>query len=429
MRSALLSSLLQTGFNVLLYIVLIRLLPVEQMRTWVLYVTVTAFADMARQGFVYNATVRFWAANPEHRGQIAGASLMLSLMASGLAGCAVLALSFPLSRLWGAPELPGLAACYLPFAMAFGLLRWLEMLQIASENFKAQVWSGGIFGGGLLAGVACLAFGGPITLFEVVQIQTVVAVVAALFLIKKYGWPQKMVFWDLVWMRELVRFGRVSAGTSLFSMLFNKADVLLLGALLPGPAVVLYDAASRLYNYLDLPLNAISQVYYPKLSRAFGQQNRAEATQLFQSAVGQLLAVMAPLIVCFLVGAPLLIRLFCGEKYLAAAPLLQILVLATFAKPWGRVGGIMLDASGQPLANFVLLVLSAAVTIGLNFTFITLFGVWGAAVASCLSLWITVVLGQCWLHRQLPVNQSAIFQETRDALSGGRLFKKLIFSN
>lgn len=84
MKQTLLNTLLQTGLNVILYAVLVRLLPEDEMRTWILFLTLVAFAEMTRHGFIFNTTIRFLANQPSEKASIASAALVLGIGASML---------------------------------------------------------------------------------------------------------------------------------------------------------------------------------------------------------------------------------------------------------------------------------------------------------------------------------------------------------
>jgi O-antigen/teichoic acid export membrane protein len=138
MRLALLGGFAQTGFNMLLYVLLVRSLPVSDMRSWVMYMTLTSFADMARHGLVYNGTIRRLTQPDASAPETTAAALVLSLLVS-MAFALVFWISAPqLAVFFDAPLLLDLSKMYLLFAPLWAMLKCIEMVHIAKQNFSVS---------------------------------------------------------------------------------------------------------------------------------------------------------------------------------------------------------------------------------------------------------------------------------------------------
>lgn len=396
------------GFNIVLYALLMRWLPAGELPAWVLYLMLVAIADMARQGFVHNALVRHLAdaADSTEASVIRGTSLMWAVVASAGTGGMLALASWPLSRLWSTPHLIDLAVWYLPMSLSWGLNRWCESVLMSRERFGSIFFSG-LFYGALTLGTVVFRHNiGSLSGVQVVQIQALAAALTAIVLavthpeLRSLGRPARQ------WAARLFHFGKFTFGTNLLSMLLNKADMMLIGALLPAQSVVLYDIAGRLFGYFDVPLNSLAQVYLPRLSK-LGRQPEALA-RAYEAAVSSLLKVVIPVAVVGIVMAPQLVTWLGGNSRTAAADLLRVMALATLIKPWGRIGGIALDATDRPQANTILLIFSAAVSLTLQYLLISSMGLTGAAIAVAATIWLTVWPGQWWISRQIPFQHRRI---------------------
>ena len=83
-----------------------------------------------------------------------------------------------------------------------------------------------------------------------------------------------------------------------------------------------------------------------------------EVSKLYEKSVALLFLISMPIaIFVFLFAEPIIIIL-AGQEYLEATIVLKPLVLAGLIKPWGRLFGITLDAIGQPVLNFKMLIVS-----------------------------------------------------------------------
>ena len=108
------------------------------------------------------------------------------------------------------------------------------------------------------------------------------------------------------WVKRLFDYGRYGMGTNLSSMIFQRTDVLLLGAFVPPFGLAVYNVAIRLISYIDFPLNSLGLALLPKLSAAHQGNNTEGVSRMYEKSVGWLLAITIPSTVF----------VFCGAKYI-----------------------------------------------------------------------------------------------------------------
>jgi O-antigen/teichoic acid export membrane protein len=187
-------------------------------------------------------------------------------------------------------------------------------------------------------------------------------------------------------------------------------DIMMIGYYLNPAAVAVYNVATRITNYMEVPMSGLSQAVYPRIAMANNTGSRTAVADLYEKSIGLLLAILLPMGLGVWLLADWVVLLVAGKAYLAAAPLLQILVLAVMMKPWGRLFGITLDAIGRPRLNFALLALSLVANVVLNALLIPRWGLHGAAAATSASIGLLVVSGQVLMASILPVQQRRIWQ-------------------
>jgi lipopolysaccharide exporter len=107
---------------------------------------------------------------------------------------------------------------------------------------------------------------------------------------------------------------------------------------------------------------------------------------LYERSVGLLVAMILPVAILCLIFAKWIIIIIAGEDYIEAAPILQIIILATLIQPYIRQFGTTMDSIGKPKINFYLLVFIAVINIGTNYFFISTFGLIGAAFGTLTAL-------------------------------------------
>ncbi|MBV6429693.1 MAG: hypothetical protein KIPDCIKN_04268 [Haliscomenobacter sp.] len=416
----------QLGFAFLNFLLLVRIWPERDLGVWTLYTALTAFAEMARMGLTQNGTISLSKKHPGETPLILSAGIALNLTAGLTLGLLLAAAAPILGILWSAPELLSLAWQYLPFALLYGTARYFDNAHILRDDFKGVFWSKFAFGA-FFSGALWWQKDG-LTLQEAAMWQNAAATLSlAVFLLYR---PQYLRFGALQrqWIGRLFQFGKYAMGTNLFSMLYNKLDVMLLGALLNPAAVAMYNVASRVINYIELPLTGLSQMLYPKVAEAFNSQGNIAVARLYERTLAVLLAAMIPFTGMVMLFAKSILHALAGPQYVSSAPLLQILLLAVFPKIWGRLFGITLDAIGNPRLNFFVLA-GSMVSNGLfSLALVPWWGNMGAAFAVLFSVIVNVTVGQRLLSNIIPIRQANIFNAWGAALSRlpmGHLWQKV----
>lgn len=423
---SLLANIAQLGFNFLAFLVLVRMLSQDDFGIWVLYLTLTSFAEMTRMGFVQNGFVKFYTESDDRgkREWISTAFILSTLV--GLAGALVLwGLSFFLADLWSADILIQIIPWYILYAFLFGSLKLTEFVQIAKQDFR------GVFIANVLYGVFFLGsilyywyFELSIELYMLIILQSIAALIALGFILLyqtsyfRFGAFNQAFFW------KLFHFGKYVFGTNFSSMLFNRMDVMMLGAFINPIAVSLYNVASRVNNYMEVPMNSLAQVIYPRIAEKQAE-SLAEVGKLYEKSIALLLLVTIPASIFVFIFAEPIVIILAGREYLEATLVLKILVIAGLIKPWGRLFGITLDAIGQPVLNFRMLMLSLVINIILNATLIPIMGLEGAAIATLLAIWITIILGQILLSKRLKIDHFNIFRLMIEYIQSGTSLLKV----
>ncbi|MBX2876924.1 MAG: flippase [Saprospiraceae bacterium] len=401
----------QLGLAFVSFLLLVRAMSPYDFGVWVLFLTPTSFAEMGRIGLTQNAVVKFYVEAEADRAKIFTAGLVLNVLCTLILSLLLIALSYPLASLWSAPELPALMLWYPAIALVHGTARYLDAIHMGQHDFKGIFWSKSLYGAGFIIGIIWIWWNlGQVELAYLPGLQLIAAVPSLLvYAIYKRSY---LTLGPLVkdWIKQIFHFGKFVLGTNFSSMFFNKVDLLMLAFFLNPIAVGLYNVATRITNYMEVPMSGISQAIYPRLAQVGQEQGYLKVGALYERSVGYLLALTIPIVgIVFFFPEPI-IQLVAGTQYREAAPVLSILVIAVLVKPWGRLFGITLDAIGKPKLNFYFLLSGLLLNIILNGIMIQFWGLKGAAIATLLSLWTFVIAGQLFIGRIIPIRQSEIWR-------------------
>lgn len=384
----------------LAFILLAQHLSPVQMGGWSFYLLLFSMAEGLRVSFVHNAWIylsRKESADPAAWKAAAwGLQMLLSLALMPI----VMALGWGAAAYWQMPVLGTLTSLYPALALASGLYQLT-----LSESVNAMAFTK-VQKGALGMSVSWLLLLGFLILgLKTNDLQYLVAAQVLSYLLGALvgGLRFPSCLPEREKMKALFAFGRYSAGTSMGSLLYQKTDALLLGYFLGPVAVGLYSVASRINNYIEIPLNAVTQAAFPELSEA-----KLPADAL-RKTIGLMLATSIPLALGVLIAAPWIIKILAGSAYLEAANCLRLFALMALIKPFGRMLGLHLEASGRPQLNFRIMWISAGINLLLNLVFIPIWGLTGAAFATLIATWLTVLMSRRLVGKaEVPAGMGAL---------------------
>lgn len=384
-------------------LLLFRLLSPEEFGVWVLFLVVVSILEVGRIGLLQNALVKYLS---EHEGDaqtaaINTASLVLNLVLSLFIAGLLHLLAAPLSRLLAAPDLETLLRIYSLTTLLLMPFFQFNYIQQANLHFKgiflAQTAKGSLLF--LFILFMCVS-GGDLHVVQLAWVQTASALFASVVAWHcARPWLRFSRRLDKTWARRLFRFGKYVLGTNLSTQLLRNTDKLLLGALPTGgpAAVALYDAAMRVTNLTDLPTHSMASILYPQSARRRGDLEALK--NLYEKAVGSILALMVPIVLIVECTAGWIIQVVAGEGYEASVPLLRLTILFGLFVPYAVQFGTLIDSSGRPRVNFLFTLVSLLCTAVLDYLFISRWGVAGAAFGTLLAYVIMFVAMQTYLYK------------------------------
>ncbi|MFA6945075.1 MAG: flippase [Pedobacter sp.] len=404
---SLLQNLSGVFFSIGSFYILLRILGPNEYGVWVLFMVTVTILETVRGGLVQNALIRFLAAEEktEHH-KITAASFTISGILSLL--CIILILGFGnfLAFIWKAPELVFIFNMYCITFIISGILTQFNCILQANLQFRS------IFAGSFIMqfsffayAAVCYVFSFGIKLIDLVYVQIATNTIAAIityFLVKPYLSISFNIYPE--WIKKLFNYGKYAFGTSVSAILSVTVDQMMLGAILSPVQAGAFNVAVRLTNLLDIPTNAVAVIVFPQSAKRIATEGKEGIKYLYEKSVGTLIALLIPGILFLYLFSDFVVQLVAGSNYKDAIPLLHITLLYCLFTPYGRQFGNILDSIGKTRLTFFVVLLVTSINIGLNYLFISRFGVLGAAYATLTAHIIGFIIGQRILKRELNVN-------------------------
>lgn len=389
------------------FFILVRTMDKATYGTWVLYLTVTTFLELARNGLIQNSLVKFLAgAEPGEQGKIIAASFTLTSIVTAVCIILNVSLAHSLSLMWESPELEPMFYLSTIVYTLSGCFYQFQYIEQANLKFTGIFVATAIRQGFTFFYVlTCFIIDREVTLISLVFVQMVGTGLAATV---SFLFARPFIHVDFkgsrVWMNKLLHYGKFVFGTSLSSSIFNSVDQMMLGAMMSNVAVGGYNIAVRITQFVEVPTASIAAIVFPQSVKRMESQGTTAIKYLYEKSVGVILAFLFPGLLFALIFPDFVVEMIAGENYPETTSVLQVTILFCLLVPFGRQFGTILDAINFPHINFMVVLSSTILNIILNFVMIRQYGVIGAAYASLLARIISLVVAQIILKKKLNVN-------------------------
>lgn len=394
------------------FLILVRIFPQSTFGTWVLFITITSIVDMARNGFIQNGLIRFLVGEyQQENAHIQTSALWLNTALTALFILLIWTSAPFLESFLNAPSLSDILRihCFILPVLIFHT-HIMVVLQ-ARGMFKAYFWAG-IFKSvpffGFIAVMYVMEKPLNLTMLAWAQnIAFVIATLTALYQCKEQLFLSKFISGK--WLKNVFHFGKYVFGTNLVSMLGNSLDKFLLGALLSPVQVAISNAAGRILNFIEVPVNSVASITYPKASETAQREDFQRMKYLYERSIGLMLFMTVPFFLIVMIFAKQIILLIAGEEYIDSVLFLRIIIVIALLKPFDRQAGVFLDAMGKPDLNFKLVFVTMISTLIFSLILIPTVGLYGAAIGWVSAVSITVAIKQTIIHRALQARMWASF--------------------
>ena len=386
---------------------LVRVLTKEHFGTWTLFMSITTILEIIRSGLIQNALIKYISSSKkEQHPEIISASFTIS----GLLTLACIVANFifaqQLAALWKSPELVHMLYTYNILFFFTGILTQFNCVEQANLSFSGIVLTNFIRQFSLFSYILIYFIAGfKIQLVNLIYVQifsVALSCIIAYFHVKPHFSISLKLYPE--WIKKLFNYGKYAFGTSISSILSGTIDQMMLGALLSTAASGAFNIAVRITNLFDIPTNAVAAIVFPQSAKRMETEGKEAIKYLYEKSVGTILAILVPGLFVLYFCSGYVVHFIAGAKYEDSVPLLRVTLLYCLFIPYGRQFGTILDSIGRTKLTFYIVLITASLNLGLNYVFISRFGVIGAAYATLVSNIVGFAIGQYILKKELQVN-------------------------
>ena len=187
--------------------------------------------------------------------------------------------------------------------------------------------------------------------------------------------------------RKMSKYGLVTLLTSSAAILVNRIDVLMLGYYLELENIAFYTVAFFMASLIHIPARSILQIVKPLLAKAWAENNMQEIVNLYRkTALNQLIIGLLLFIGVWMNINDLL--LFVPVKYQGIQMVFFYIGLSKLIDVSVGVNGAIISTSNYYKYDLYINMVLILIVIITNITFIPLYGIVGAAMATSLAILI-----------------------------------------
>ncbi len=182
-------------------------------------------------------------------------------------------------------------------------------------------------------------------------------------------------------LKPLMQYGLKVYSFTILMYLNYRFDLFLVRSLLDLRQTGLYSTAVSLAEILWMVPSSLGWVLFPNIASSKGDDRDRLTLTVCRNAFWLMLALCAVMAL----GRNLILRVFFGESFLAAAPALLAILPGILAMAVQLVLGSSLSGRGHPLPVTLGAAFGLAANVGLNLLWIPRYGIVGASLASSVS--------------------------------------------
>jgi O-antigen/teichoic acid export membrane protein len=204
-------------------------------------------------------------------------------------------------------------------------------------------------------------------------------------------------------LREFWRYTLPRTFASIFRVVIQWLDVMLVGAMSSLRDAGIYAAATRLLALATFASLAIGQAVQPMMSELLSSDDRERARAVFATSTAWLVCLAWPVYLAAAIFAPILLQVF-GRDFREGAVVVVILGLARLVASGAGPVDMVLLMGGKSSLSFANTVVALTVNVVLNLLLIPRIGITGAALAWAASSLINNLLPLAQVHHHLGIH-------------------------
>ena len=195
---------------------------------------------------------------------------------------------------------------------------------------------------------------------------------------------------------------------SLSQSIFNNCDITMIGLQMGDYYVGLYTSAHKIINIIFMIVASICWVMIPQLTHLFAHDNYDDANSLLNQITSFTIALGMPIVVGINLIPKEILLLACGNQFLDAEWCLRLLTISMSISFFiGIYGNMVLIPTGHDKIYMKSCIFAMIINVIMNYFFIPLLGINGAAIATILSEFVNLLVIKISIDKRIRIISNA----------------------
>jgi O-antigen/teichoic acid export membrane protein len=395
--------------------ILARHINKNQMGIWAIFMVILTVYEFSKNGLLKSAHIRFVSTtnNEEDKKKIAWSSLVINLLIALILIIFVVFFSKNISGwLNTGEELSKLLILFIPGILIMVFYSHYEAVQQSYLDFKSLFYGNFVRQSSFFFALLYdNFFKTDVNLNTILLYHTISILLGTitLFIVGKKYLSFKIEP-SIVWIKEIINYGKYILGSSLISNIYSNIDQLMTSKFLNPIIVSYYTTASRISGIIDIPINAAADVLFPKMAQASTDQDSNKVKYLLEKTVALLLCLIIPTTIFIIIFSKLIIQIIAGSTYLEASLILQVYVIRMTIGIFQHQSANTLISIGKSKLHFLLNSIGFVLKVVITYFCLQYFGFYGAAVGSLIMPTLNFIIWFFVMKKQIDVNVKNIMK-------------------
>jgi O-antigen/teichoic acid export membrane protein len=172
---------------------------------------------------------------------------------------------------------------------------------------------------------------------------------------------------------------------TVITLVLKRVDVLFVSYYFGNTHAGIYAVAAMISGFVPFGLTVVDYVFTPRISELYESRQLEKLQQMVSNSSRLILIITLPIAFITIVFGKYILQLF-GTAFIASYLPLIILTGGQLVNAWTGMVAAMMTMTGNQKTFLLVYVVAGLFDVGLNFILVPSFGMFGAAVASSVSL-------------------------------------------
>lgn len=214
-------------------------------------------------------------------------------------------------------------------------------------------------------------------------------------------------------LRPLLGFGGWITITNIIGPLMTYMDRFVIGSILSMYAVAYYSTPYDVVRKLQVLPLSLSRTLFPIFGAVDQKNSNSDHVHLYEQSIKYLIILMIPAVVCLIVLAEDLLKLWLGHEFAANSTMvMQILTVGAFVNALAKPPYVLIQGFGRPDVTAKIHLLEFPFYLLMLFGLIHWLGIVGVAMAWTLRVFIDTLLLRMYANRLLQKTRSSVYRNT-----------------